>query len=458
MRAGRARSTTSSCCSPSSSSCTATGDSPTTRRSSPGSAFFHGQPVAIIGHQKGRDTKQKIYRNFGYAKPEGYRKALRVMQMAEKFKRPVIVFVDTPAAYPGIESEERGVAEAIALNLREMALLDTPIVVLVCGEGGSGGALGHRRGRSRADAGVQRLQRDSARGLRGHSLARRGSQGARRPRRSRSRRPICCSSGIIDEIVEEPTGGAHLDYAAAAALVDAALVAAPGDAAGDRVRPTRLERALRTSSAAWVGSVRRSSTTARAGAQAAGGGAPADGCGGSGRTSRWTPRRSRAVAEALGVPAGDGAPAVPARPRRSRGGAAVPGPRLAQLHDPFRAGRHARGGRTAASAPSRGANAIVVHGDYDVDGITATVILRRAIELLGGDVTHFVPDRLKDGYGLQPVDGRSAARGGRGRHRVGRLWHPRRRSGRARARELGVDLIITDHHEPDADAAARRWP
>src|SRR5690606_23083721 len=107
-----------------------------------GFAFFHGEPVAVVGHQKGRDTKSKIYRNFGYAKPEGYRKALRVMKLAEKFNRPVIVFVDTPAAYPGIESEERGVAEAIALNLREMALLEVPIVILVSGEGGSGGALG----------------------------------------------------------------------------------------------------------------------------------------------------------------------------------------------------------------------------------------------------------------------------------------------------------------------------
>src|SRR5262245_40660710 len=107
-----------------------------------GFGFFHDTPVAIVGHQKGRDTKQKIFRNFGYAKPEGYRKALRVLKLAEKFRRPVIVFIDTPAAYPGIESEERGVAEAIALNLREMAMLDVPIVVIVCGEGGSGGALG----------------------------------------------------------------------------------------------------------------------------------------------------------------------------------------------------------------------------------------------------------------------------------------------------------------------------
>ncbi|OYW04291.1 MAG: acetyl-CoA carboxylase carboxyl transferase subunit alpha, partial [Acidobacteria bacterium 37-65-4] len=106
-----------------------------------GMGQFCGQPVFVIGHQKGRDTQQKIYRNFGYARPEGYRKALRVMKLAEKFKRPVIVFVDTPAAYPGAESEERGVAEAIVVNLREMALLDTPIVVLISGEGGSGGAL-----------------------------------------------------------------------------------------------------------------------------------------------------------------------------------------------------------------------------------------------------------------------------------------------------------------------------
>src|SRR5258707_9931293 len=107
-----------------------------------GFAEYHGQPVLLVGHVKGRDTKEKIYRNFGYARPEGYRKAMRVMKTAEKFRRPIIVFVDTPAAYPGIESEERGVAEAIAVNLREMMVLDTPIVIIVSGEGGSGGALG----------------------------------------------------------------------------------------------------------------------------------------------------------------------------------------------------------------------------------------------------------------------------------------------------------------------------
>ena len=107
-----------------------------------GPALFQGQPVMVVGHQKGSDTKQKIFRNFGYARPEGYRKALRVMELAQKFRRPIVVFIDTPAAYPGVESEERGVAEAIALNLREMIMLEVPIVVIVCGEGGSGGALG----------------------------------------------------------------------------------------------------------------------------------------------------------------------------------------------------------------------------------------------------------------------------------------------------------------------------
>src|SRR6266705_6912762 len=107
-----------------------------------GFADYKGRPVLLVGHVKGGDTKDKIFRNFGYARPEGYRKALRAMRLAEKFGRPIVVFVDTPAAYPGIESEERGVAEAIAVNLREMSLLDTPILVIISGEGGSGGALG----------------------------------------------------------------------------------------------------------------------------------------------------------------------------------------------------------------------------------------------------------------------------------------------------------------------------
>ena len=106
-----------------------------------GLARLEGQPVMIIGHQKGRDTKEKIYRNFGMPRPEGYRKALRVMKMAERFKIPIICLIDTPGAYPGIGAEERGQSEAIARNLFEMAKLKTPIICTIIGEGGSGGAL-----------------------------------------------------------------------------------------------------------------------------------------------------------------------------------------------------------------------------------------------------------------------------------------------------------------------------
>src|SRR4026209_2457399 len=106
-----------------------------------GSARFHGLPIVVVGHQKGRDTKQRKYRNFGMPKPEGYRKALRVMKLAEKFGRPIFSLIDTPGAYPGIDAEERGQAEAIAYNLREMAKLKVPVIAIVLGEGGSGGAL-----------------------------------------------------------------------------------------------------------------------------------------------------------------------------------------------------------------------------------------------------------------------------------------------------------------------------
>ena len=106
-----------------------------------GLAWFQGNAVVVVGHQKGRDTKEKIRRNFGMPRPEGYRKALRVMRMAEKFSRPIFCFIDTPGAYPGIDAEERGQAEAIAVNIREMTRFSVPIIVIVTGEGGSGGAL-----------------------------------------------------------------------------------------------------------------------------------------------------------------------------------------------------------------------------------------------------------------------------------------------------------------------------
>ena len=126
---------------------------------------------------KAATRSRRSIRNFGYARPEGYRKAIRLMRLAEKFHRPIVVFVDTPAAYPGVESEERGVAEAIAFNLREMSVLKVPIVVIITGEGGSGGALGIADRRSDPDAGACDLQRHPARGLRGDLMARRSEEG-----------------------------------------------------------------------------------------------------------------------------------------------------------------------------------------------------------------------------------------------------------------------------------------
>ena len=187
-----------------------------------GFAEYRGQPVLLLGHVKGGDTKEKIFRNFGYARPEGYRKALRAMRLAEKFGRPVIVFVDTPAAYPGIESEERGVAEAIAVNLRDMMTLDTPIIVIVSGEGGSGGALGIAVGDRVL---MQQFAIYSVIPPEGCAaiLWRDPTKKVEAAEALKITAPDLLKAGIIDEIVPEPIGGAHTDPAAAARIVDEVL-------------------------------------------------------------------------------------------------------------------------------------------------------------------------------------------------------------------------------------------
>jgi acetyl-CoA carboxylase carboxyl transferase subunit alpha len=187
-----------------------------------GLAEFKGQPVLLVGHVKGSGTKDKIYRNFGYARPEGYRKALRAMQLAEKFRRPILVFIDTPAAYPGIESEERGVAEAIAVNLREMILLETPIVIVVTGEGGSGGALGIAVGDRvlmQENAIYSVIPPEGCAAILWRDPTRKIEAAAA----LKLTAPDLLKAGIIDEIVPEPVGGAHTDPAAAARLLDETL-------------------------------------------------------------------------------------------------------------------------------------------------------------------------------------------------------------------------------------------
>ncbi len=187
-----------------------------------GMAVYHGTPVMVVGHQKGRDIKQRQHRNFGCPQPEGYRKAIRAMKLADKFHRPIICFVDTPGAYPGVGAEERGQAEAIAFNLREMARLEVPVLVCIVGEGGSGGALaiaiGNRilmqensiysvitpegcsailwKDQTHVDAAAAALKLTAA---------------------------DLIDFGVIDEIVPEPPNGAHTDHDAAADFLDRQL-------------------------------------------------------------------------------------------------------------------------------------------------------------------------------------------------------------------------------------------
>ena len=187
-----------------------------------GFARFHGMPVAAIGHQKGRDTKQRQLRNFGMPKPEGYRKALRVMKLAEKFERPIFSFIDTPGAYPGIDAEERGQAEAIAYNLREMAKLCVPIIVTVIGEGGSGGALAIGVGDQvlmleNAIYSVISPEGCAAILWKDSGQATRAAEGLKLTAQDLLR------EGLVDQVISEPEGGAHKSHDEAARLLDSAL-------------------------------------------------------------------------------------------------------------------------------------------------------------------------------------------------------------------------------------------
>jgi acetyl-CoA carboxylase carboxyl transferase subunit alpha len=187
-----------------------------------GFGSFEGKTVAAVGQQKGRDTKQKLHRNFGMPKPEGYRKAMRVMRMAAKFGRPIITMLDTPGAYPGIDAEERGQAEAIAVNLREMSRLGVPIIVVVIGEGGSGGALGIGVGNT-----VLMLENAIYSVISPESCAaiiyRDAGKAEQAALALRLTAPDLHALKLVDEIVPEPPGGAHEDHDMAAEHLRQAL-------------------------------------------------------------------------------------------------------------------------------------------------------------------------------------------------------------------------------------------
>jgi acetyl-CoA carboxylase carboxyl transferase subunit alpha len=187
-----------------------------------GLATFDGEPVVLIGHQKGRDTRENIARNFGMPHPEGYRKALRLMQLAGKFGKPIITFIDTPGAYPGLGAEERGQAEAIARNLREMAGLPTPVICVVTGEGGSGGALALGVGNRVLMLEYAIYSVISPEGC----AAILWGDAAKAPEAAELMRvtaPDLLKLGVIDAIVPEPFGGAHRNWEATAASLRAAL-------------------------------------------------------------------------------------------------------------------------------------------------------------------------------------------------------------------------------------------
>jgi len=212
-----------------------------------GMAELAGQPVMVIGHQKGRETKENIHRNFGMPNPEGYRKALRLMEMAARFHRPIITFVDTPGAYPGLGAEERGQAEAIARNLREMALLPVPIVVVIAGEGGSGGALALAVGDR-----VLMLENSiyaviSPEGC-ASILWKDASKKEEAAEALRLSSHDLAELDVIDRIVPEPLGGAHRDPANMAARLTEILIeeiAQLSQKSADELVASRVEKFLR---------------------------------------------------------------------------------------------------------------------------------------------------------------------------------------------------------------------
>ena len=189
-----------------------------------GMGFFDGKPVMVIAQEKGRDTKQKLLRNFGMPKPEGYRKALRVMRLAAKFRRPIICLLDTTGAYPGIDAEERGQAEAIAVNLREMARLEVPVVVVVIGEGGSGGALGIGVGNRiliLENAIYSVISPESCAAI----IYRDSSKAPQAAASLKMTAPDLIQLGLVDAVVPEPEHGAQTDHDGAAERLGAALKA-----------------------------------------------------------------------------------------------------------------------------------------------------------------------------------------------------------------------------------------
>ncbi|TXG95279.1 MAG: acetyl-CoA carboxylase carboxyltransferase subunit alpha [Rhodocyclaceae bacterium] len=211
-----------------------------------GLARFNGQPVMVIGHQKGRDTKEKIFRNFGMPRPEGYRKALRLMKLAEKFGIPVMTFVDTPGAYPGIDAEERGQSEAIGRNLYVMAELKVPVIVTIIGEGGSGGALAIAVGDT-----VQMLQYSTYSVISPEGCASILWKSAEKAPEAAETMGITAQRlktlGLIDKIVNEPLGGAHRDHAAMAQNLKKALQEALKQLSGlstAELLATRYERLM----------------------------------------------------------------------------------------------------------------------------------------------------------------------------------------------------------------------